>query len=137
MTIKPGKYIHFKGNEYEVIGIAAHSETGEEMVVYRALYGEGALWVRPVTMWNEIVEHNGRCVKRFTHADDFISAPEPPAGIHKRSVRLKSWSYSNPFLRVVGMLTRRDGRMRKARMDTRLFATTCGRQSAPKQAVLK
>jgi len=47
MTIKPGKYIHYKGNEYEVIGVAAHSETLEEMVVYRALYGDGGLWVRP------------------------------------------------------------------------------------------
>ena len=56
MDIKPGKYRHFKGNYYEVIGIASHSETMEPMVVYRALYGEGGLWVRPAAMWNEIVE---------------------------------------------------------------------------------
>jgi superfamily II DNA or RNA helicase len=85
MTIKPGKYVHFKGNEYEVIGIAAHSETEEELVVYRALYGEGGLWVRPVAMWDEAVEHNGRRVKRFTHIDDFVPESEPPTGIHKRS----------------------------------------------------
>ena len=66
MTIKPGKYIHYKGNEYEVIETALHSETLEELVVYRALYGERRLWVRPVTMWNELVEHEGRVVTRFT-----------------------------------------------------------------------
>ena len=59
MYIKPGKYLHFKGNEYEVIGTATHSETLEEVVIYRALYGDGGLWARPAAMWNEIVEHNG------------------------------------------------------------------------------
>ena len=81
--IKPGKYIHFKGNEYEVIETAAHSETLEEMVVYRALYGDGGLWVRPAAMWSEIVEHNGRQVKRFTHEDEFAS--EPVAGLNNYS----------------------------------------------------
>jgi hypothetical protein len=66
MMIKPGKYLHFKGNEYEVIGTAKHSETLEEMVVYRALYGDGGLWVRLASMWDEVVEHNGKRVKRFT-----------------------------------------------------------------------
>ena len=56
MEIKPGIYRHFKGNRYEVIGMAKHSETMEPMVVYRALYGEGGLWVRPASMWNEIVD---------------------------------------------------------------------------------
>lgn len=65
--IKPGKYKHFKGNEYEVIGIANHSETMEEMVVYRALYGEQGLWVRPASMWNETVERDGRTYQRFTY----------------------------------------------------------------------
>ena len=55
MEIRPGKYRHFKGGLYEVIGTARHSETGEEMVVYRALYGERGLWVRPARMWNETV----------------------------------------------------------------------------------
>lgn len=64
--IRLGKYRHFKGNEYEVIGIAKHSETMEEMVVYRALYGEGGLWVRPASMWNETVERDGKVYKRFT-----------------------------------------------------------------------
>lgn len=65
-AIKLGKYRHFKGNEYEVIAIAKHSETTEEMVVYRALYGEGQVWVRPVSMWDESVERDGKTYKRFT-----------------------------------------------------------------------
>ena len=57
--IKPGRYRHFKGNEYEVIGLARHSETQEEMVIYRTLYGDFGLWVRPARMWNETVERDG------------------------------------------------------------------------------
>ena len=68
--IKLGKYRHFKGNEYEVIGIAKNSETLEEMVVYRALYGEKELWVRPAFMWNETVERDGKVYKRFTYVGD-------------------------------------------------------------------
>lgn len=67
MDIKPGKYRHFKGNMYEVIGIAKHSETLEEMVVYRALYGDGELWVRPASMWNETVQRGGKTFKRFEY----------------------------------------------------------------------
>ena len=85
MPIKPGKYVHFKGKEYEVIGIATHSETSEEMVVYRALYGEGGLWVRPSKMWNDIVDHEGRRVNRFTHIDDFLPEAEPRNGVYKFS----------------------------------------------------
>lgn len=65
MEIKKGKYRHFKGKEYEVIGTARHSESLEEMVVYKALYGEGGLWVRPASMWNETVERDGKTFKRF------------------------------------------------------------------------
>ncbi|MDR1794569.1 MAG: DUF1653 domain-containing protein [Erysipelotrichaceae bacterium] len=64
--IKPGIYRHYKGNLYEVIAIAKHSETLEELVVYRALYDEGKIWVRPCSMWEELVEVNGKTVKRFT-----------------------------------------------------------------------
>ena len=56
MDLKPGKYRHFKGKEYELMYIATHSETMEPMVVYRALYGEQGLWVRPASMWNEVVD---------------------------------------------------------------------------------
>lgn len=65
--IRPGRYRHFKGNEYEVIGLARHSETQEEMVVYRALYGDSGLWVRPARMWNETVERDGKTFRRFTY----------------------------------------------------------------------
>ena len=65
-TIAPGRYRHYKGNEYEVLYTAFHSETLEEMVVYRALYGDGDVWVRPASMWNETVTVNGRAVARFT-----------------------------------------------------------------------
>ncbi len=64
-SIPLGRYRHFKGNEYEVITIARHSETEEPMVVYRALYGEGGVWVRPASMWNETVERDGKTYKRF------------------------------------------------------------------------
>ena len=56
--IQPGKYRHFKGKEYEVLGVAAHSETLEPMVVYRALYGEGGLWVRPAARWEEEIHRD-------------------------------------------------------------------------------
>ena len=68
--IKLGKYRHFKGREYEVLGIAKHSETLEDLVVYRALYGEGGLWVRPASMWNESVEREGKTFLRFTYIGD-------------------------------------------------------------------
>lgn len=64
-----GKYRHFKGNEYEVIGLAKHSETLEQMVVYRQLYGDGGVWVRPADMWNDTVERDGQTYVRFTLID--------------------------------------------------------------------
>lgn len=63
--IKPGRYRHFKGNEYLVLYTAKHSETLELMVVYQALYGERGIWVRPASMWDETVEHDGNAVRRF------------------------------------------------------------------------
>ena len=65
--IKIGRYRHFKGNEYLVIGVAKHSETLEEMVVYMALYGDGGLWVRPSSMWDETIERDGKRFKRFEY----------------------------------------------------------------------
>lgn len=70
MEFQPGRYRHFKGNEYELLYVARHSETMEEMVVYRALYGEGGIWVRPASMWNETVERDGKTYRRFTKIDD-------------------------------------------------------------------
>ena len=67
--LRPGRYRHYKGNLYEVIGIARHSETEEEMVVYRKLYGDHSLWVRPLTMFLEQVEVNGCLVPRFAPLD--------------------------------------------------------------------
>ena len=67
--ILPGKYRHFKGNEYEVIGIARHSETEEPMVVYRALYDDFGVWVRPAGMWNETVVRDGKTFTRFVRVE--------------------------------------------------------------------
>lgn len=67
MQIKKGRYRHFKGNMYEVIGTAKHSETLEEMVVYRALYGDGELWVRPAAMWDEQIQREGKVFRRFEY----------------------------------------------------------------------
>ena len=66
-TLQPGRYRHFKGNEYEVIGTAKHSETLEPIVVYRALYGDtDQLWVRPAAMFLEEIERDGMRMPRFT-----------------------------------------------------------------------
>ena len=67
MEIKIGKYRHFKGGEYEVLTLAYDSETGEEMVVYRALYGENKVWVRPAKMWFEEICRDGKTFQRFTY----------------------------------------------------------------------
>ena len=68
--IRPGRYRHFKGKEYEVLGVARHSETEEEYVVYRKLYGEHSLWVRPASMWNEMVTRDGKTQRRFAYVGE-------------------------------------------------------------------
>jgi hypothetical protein len=65
MELKPGKYRHFKGNEYELLYVAKHSETMEPMVVYKALYGEQGIWVRPASMWTEHIDRDGYSGPRF------------------------------------------------------------------------
>ena len=70
MDIRSGRYRHFKGGEYEVLGIALHSETQEPMVVYRALYGERGLWVRPASMWSEPVDRDGYSGPRFVLVEE-------------------------------------------------------------------
>lgn len=68
--IKPGRYRHFKGNEYEVLGVARNSETMEEFVIYRALYGERGLWIRPLDMFVSQVERDGRSLPRFEYVGE-------------------------------------------------------------------
>lgn len=65
MTVKKGIYRHFKGNLYEVLEVARHSETMEEFVVYKALYGEQGIWIRPLDMFDETIERDGITLKRF------------------------------------------------------------------------
>ena len=72
--IRPGRYRHFKGNEYQVLGLARHSETEEWMVVYRPLYGDGGLWVRPASMWVETVERDGKVQPRFVLIEESTSS---------------------------------------------------------------
>ena len=73
--LKKGYYRHFKGNVYEVLGVAKHSEDLSEMVVYRATYDD-SLWVRPLEMWDEIVERDGEEYKRFTYIGDSLEGVE-------------------------------------------------------------
>lgn len=67
---RPGRYRHYKGNDYRVLGVAQHTETGERVVVYQALYGERGLWVRPQTMFCEQVEIEGRSIPRFAFVNE-------------------------------------------------------------------
>ena len=76
---KPGRYRHYKGGEYEVVGVARHSETLEPMVLYRPLYNDTGLWVRPYPMFFGDVEVDGQMVRRFAPLDD-STAPETAAG---------------------------------------------------------
>ena len=66
-AFKPGRYRHFKGNEYQLLCLARHSETQEPMVVYQALYGDRGIWVRPAEMWGEHVERDGYSGPRFQY----------------------------------------------------------------------
>ena len=69
-SIPCGRWRHFKGREYRVLAVARHSETLEPMVVYKALYGDGEVWVRPASMWNETVERDGQTLPRFTYVGE-------------------------------------------------------------------
>ena len=69
-AVRPGRYRHFKGKEYRVLGVARHSETLEEYVVYQALYGEGGVWIRPKDMFMETVTRDGVTQPRFAYIDE-------------------------------------------------------------------
>ena len=69
-SIPKGRYQHFKGNFYELVDVALHSETQEPYVVYRALYGDGGLWIRPFAMFDETIERDGKTLKRFQYVGD-------------------------------------------------------------------
>ncbi|MCA9497611.1 MAG: DUF1653 domain-containing protein [Nitrospirales bacterium] len=75
--IQPGRYRHYKGKEYQVIGVAKHSETEEDFVVYRTLYGAGDLWIRPAKMFKEKIEMEGKLVFRFEWIDDAKAETDP------------------------------------------------------------
>ncbi|ONM44653.1 hypothetical protein BXT89_06845 [Halopseudomonas pachastrellae] len=70
--MRPGRYRHYKGKDYQVIGLARHSETEEALVVYRTLYGDFDLWVRPLAMFNEQVEVDGEAYPRFTFISEDV-----------------------------------------------------------------
>ena len=70
MSIELGKYQHFKGNYYQVLHVAKHSETEENFVVYQPLYGEGKIWIRPLSMFDELIERDGKTFKRFAKVED-------------------------------------------------------------------
>lgn len=71
--LQPGRYRHFKGNEYELLYVARHSETLEPMMVYRALYGERGIWVRPASMWSEVVDRDGYHGPRFVRISENLA----------------------------------------------------------------
>jgi hypothetical protein len=72
LYMRPGRYLHYKGKDYQVIGLARHSETEEPLVVYRTLYGDFDLWVRPLAMFNEQVEVDGEAYPRFTFISEDV-----------------------------------------------------------------
>lgn len=74
--IRRGRWRHFKGGEYRVLAVARHSETGEDMVVYQALYGDKDIWVRPAAMWLESVERDGVRLPRFAFLGDAANEQE-------------------------------------------------------------
>lgn len=75
--IQPGRYRHYKGGEYEVIGVVRHSESLEPMVLYRALYGDSGAWVRPFAMFAELVEHEGSSQARFSLIAPAVDSQQP------------------------------------------------------------
>src|SRR5262245_53348151 len=100
-AVQPGRYRHYKGKEYTVLGVALHSETKEELVIYRPEYGERGLWVRPKQMFLETLEVDGRPVPRFQHIAGQGDGSRP-------AVEMKVF-YLEMFGRPPGKLSRREG----------------------------
>ncbi len=98
--IPVGRYRHFKGNEYEVLDIARHSETEEPMVVYRALYGEYGVWVRPAEMWQETVTRDGKTFRRFSRI--------PEGGCYV-AFDVETPNYRNDRMSAIGITVMEDG----------------------------
>ena len=94
MYIPPGRYRHYKGNLYEVIGCARHSETEEWLVVYRTLYGEFDLWVRPVERFTDRVEQDGKTIPRFDYLEKIDS---PTHTAEPKKPRASKGSHSSPL----------------------------------------
>ena len=90
-ALRPGRYRHFKGNEYELLYVARHSETLEPMVVYRALYGERGVWVRPAAMWSEPVDRDGYHGPRFQLGDDGTGGEKTIPDLH--GARISAGAY--------------------------------------------
>jgi hypothetical protein len=87
-TIPFGIYRHYKGNQYEVIGFAKHSETLEDTVVYKSLYGERGTWVRPLSMWDNPIEIDGKTVKRFEYIGENGNANRQATSIEQTRSKL-------------------------------------------------
>ena len=97
MSIKPGNYIHYEGNEYTVACMAVHSKTFEEMVVYHQQNDSGETWVCPASEWNEEIEHNGQKAKRFTHVNEIAQERPSAAAFNKLD---QGTSRLNEFLTI-------------------------------------
>jgi predicted N-acetyltransferase YhbS len=96
--IKKGRWYHYKGNEYEVLYNARHSETLEPLVIYRALYGDNGVWVRPSSMWSETVTYNGAQVPRFTYTGDMDIQVRPEEhGDYRETENLTREAFWNAF----------------------------------------
>lgn len=106
---KKGIYRHFKGKRYELVDFAQHSETLETMVVYRALYGEGGLWVRPLSMWSEKVERDGKTFTRFVPEDEYLKMQQQSANPGHDSEECASCGKRDILRKVYGYESFREG----------------------------
>ncbi|MBR3943150.1 MAG: DUF1653 domain-containing protein [Clostridia bacterium] len=135
--IQKGVYQHYKGNKYEVVDVVTHSETLEKMVLYKAMYDTGELWVRPLSMWNELVEVNGEKVLRFSYLHPVAERSCGAAIYREREGRIeylvllqcgsKSWSFPKGHMEAGE--SRRQTALREVKEETgmsvKLFRQPC------------